>query len=962
MTKSIRPTTNPLPAVLLDKQKENWQALVEQYPELTQDFLAQTSSDVVDDFKTAITLSDFIMRSAQQSPKRIFNMFSEKRPYHLEQFEYLSDLQQILTNVTSEEACHQALRLYRMEHMVCLAFADLVLSIPLDLSLAKLSELADALILGALEWLSTYCYQKWGKPVNASGELQPLLVYGMGKLGGKELNFSSDIDLIFVYPETGETVDGPRCLDNHTFFTRLAQKLITALNQKNADGFVYRVDMRLRPFGDSGPLVLSFNAMEDYYQEQGRDWERYAMLKARLIGEGKYHGTLSSLLRPFVYRRYIDFSVIDSLRRMKMMIAQEVRRKGLINNIKLGAGGIREIEFIVQVFQLIRGGRTKELQQRNLLKVLPLLVEHQAIDEHNKNVLETAYRFLRRVENIIQAIDDKQTQTLPDCALDQARLLHVLAGQEVTTWPQFITYLDKVMAAVHQEFIALIGEEMPHHQTEPAHWVALWESDWDLAESEQWIASEQVDWDATKISVLLTDFKQETNKRSVGNRGRLVLGKLMPLLLSQIADLGADHICLERTLWILSKIVTRTAYIELLYENEGALKHLVKLCQASSWVAEHIAKYPIILDELIDPHLLHNPPSLTSYADDLRQHLLRVPEDDLEAQMECLRQFKQAQQLRIAAADIVGVLPITKVSDHLTALAEAIIKEVVQMAWSQMAQRFGIPASLPAEQTGFAVIGYGKMGGIELSYSSDLDLVFVHRCDINDLTNGEKQVSAGQFYAKLAQRIMHIFNTRMASGLLYELDMRLRPSGNSGVLVVSLPTFAQYQAEDAWTWEHQALVRARVVYGQPEISKAFDDIRCAVLSKARDKLTLKADVLAMRQKMRDHLDKSTDSAVDIKQGKGGLVDVEFLAQFLVLANANKFSDVARYSDNIRIFKTLCDLGVVSKEDKQTLIANYCALRDIGHKQSLQKQPGLLDQEKFANYATQLTPIIGKYLS
>lgn len=934
----------------------------EQYPELSSSFQTKASSQAFADFQQAITLSDFILRSLLQAPEIVTHLFISETVYQTSMPDYQALLAKKLKACETEEALHTQLRLFRLEQMVSIATADLVLNISLDESLARLSALADALILEAREWLSHFCYEKWGKPVNEAGNLQPLLVYGMGKLGGKELNFSSDIDLIFVYPEAGQTTGKRRSIDNQLFFTRLGQKLITALNQHTEDGFVYRVDMRLRPFGESGPLVLTFNAMEDYYQEQGRDWERYAMLKARLIGKGEYHGQLSSMLRPFVYRRYIDFSVIESLRRMKMMIAQEVRRKQLVGNIKLGAGGIREVEFIVQVFQLIRGGRIKDLQQRNLLTVLPKLVQFEEITEHSRQILEQAYRFLRRVENIIQALDDKQTQTLPDSSLNKARVLHVLGDENFQNWEMFLTQLSQLMEAVHLEFGLMIGEESPNNEVEDEQWLPLWESDWGDTESIDWITRIEPSWDAAKTWRLLSDLKSDHKQRSIGNRGREVLTKLVPFILCHIAESKGNELTLERITWLLEKIVTRTAYLELLYENEGALKHLVKLCQASSWVAEHIAKYPILLDELIDPKLLNNTPELSSYQAEIRQVLLRIPEDDLEAQMDMLRQFKQAQQLRIAAADLVGILPITRVSDHLTALAEAIITEVVNMAWQQISARFGVPSTLAeTDDKAFSVIGYGKTGGYELGYSSDLDLVFLHNCSVNDVTNGQKPIGASQFYTKLAQRIMHIFNTRMNNGHLYELDMRLRPSGSSGVLVVHVDTFKQYQEEEAWTWEHQALVRARAVYGQTKIIRQYDEIRKKILTKTRDKNDLRQEVIKMRNKMRDHLDKSTAEGYDIKQGVGGLVDIEFLTQYLVLNYSGIYNDICAPSDNLSVFIALEKCQLITAEEKNVLSQAYCALRDFGHKMSLQNEKSIMDKRTYLDITSAVNGIVQKYL-
>jgi len=898
-------------------------------------------------FEQAIALSDFILDSTLKFPQEVLPYFDKQSLQQNVAVNYRTAISETLSNCQDENELHRELRYCRTRYMVHIATLDLVDNEPLVPNLTRLSELADALILGALDWLYGHYSEKWGTPTNARGEAQPLLVYGMGKLGGRELNFSSDIDLIFAYPESGETVGTRRVMDNHQFFTRLAQKLITALNQTTQHGFVYRVDMRLRPFGDSGPLVLSFNAMEDYYQEQGRDWERYAMLKARLIGEGEYHKQLSTMLRPFVYRRYIDFSVIDSLRRMKRMIAQEVRRKQLVNNIKLGAGGIREVEFIVQVFQLIRGGQIKALQQRNLLTVLPELVEHGVISESSKTTLAHSYCFLRRVENIIQAIGDKQTQTLPDSELDQARLMFALKDDELSSWPAFLSALEVEMNNVHQEFNLLIGEDKPNDHSYDEHWQALWDSQWETQESEDWVAQVKHSWSAAAVWQELDNFRQDVGKRSIGVRGRAILDKLVPVVLTELVKLRADETTLKRLFWVLNKIVTRTAYLELLYENNGALRHLIKLCHASEWVSEHIAKYPILLDELIDPKFLQNPPLLSSYKEELRELLLRVPEDDLEVQMETLRQFKQAQQLRVAAADISGVLPVTKVSDHLTALAEAIVHEAVNLSWHYVEQRFGLPSDLKnMDDKGFAVVGYGKMGGIELAYSSDLDLVFLHNSDSQAMTTGKKSVPAGQFYAKLAQRIMHFFNTRTASGILYELDMRLRPSGNSGVLVVNTETFAEYQETEAWTWEHQALVRARAIYGDDDIVNRFNEIRTAILTSKRDHDALKKDVTDMRKKMQQHLDKSDESEIDIKQGAGGLVDIEFLAQFMVLDNASKHQELATYSDNICIFKSLAQCGYLSKVESKSLIDGYCCLRDFGHRSALQNEGNKIAKQTF----------------
>jgi [glutamine synthetase] adenylyltransferase / [glutamine synthetase]-adenylyl-L-tyrosine phosphorylase len=953
---------------LLEAQQNNsWLQFSQQHPKAC----ANLAPERLVLFQQALTLSDFILRSALQAPELLIELFNSEQLLATTTPDYSAMLAIEVEKCSTEEQLQKCLRLFRLVQMVHIAVGDFLLNITLDESLKRLSLLADNLIIYANNWLEKFCQDKWGVPVNSAGERQNLLVYGMGKLGGQELNFSSDIDLIFAYPEAGETQGLRRSIDNQLFFTRLGQKLITALNQQTADGFVYRVDMRLRPFGESGPLVLSFNAMENYYQDQGRDWERYAMLKARLIGEGKYHGQLSNMLRPFVYRRYIDFSVIDSLRRMKAMIAQEVRRKNLKNNIKLGAGGIREVEFIVQVFQMIRGGRVSDLQHRNLLTVLPLLVKHGEINQQSAQVLSNSYRFLRRVENIIQALNDQQTQTLPEDALDQHRLITILADSNCCNWPRFLAQLDFHMQGVHQQFCELIGEESPNRQAVDQYWTTLWDSQWSDEESIAWIEqSPQLQqenddnklWHSESLWQTLRDFRREMIKSSMGNRGRQVLDKLVPTLLWHLADLKLADQTLARVLGVLTTIATRTAYLELLFENEGALKQLIHLCHNSSWVAEHIAKFPILLDELIDPKLFHQPPLLSSYLAELRETMLRVPEEDQEAQMITLRQYKQAKQLRIAAADITGILPITKVSDHLTALAEAIVEEVANLAWQQMALRFGVPCSkLGGHDKGFAVIGYGKLGGIELGYSSDLDLVFVHDADLAEMTTGAKSISAGQFYLKLAQRMMHLFNTRMANGILYELDMRLRPSGNAGLLMVHIDTFAHYQRNDAWTWEHQALVRARIIYGQPVLAERFKAIKRDVLMRRRDKSILCEEVTKMRNKMRQHLDKSSASDVDIKQGRGGLVDIEFLVQYLVLTHSAQHPNLSDFSDNINLLKYLASIAVISEHQRQILVDNYCQLRDFSHHATLQNSAAMLPVIEFAAQHSQVTDIVEQLL-
>lgn len=810
------------------------------------------------------------------------------------------------------------LRAFRRQEMVWIAWRDFTNKSTLEQSLAHLSLLAEALIMEAYQWLYIQCCKEWGTPTNSAGEAQPMLVLGMGKLGGGELNFSSDIDLIFTYPENGDTVGGRRSMANAQFFTRLGQRLIKALDQPTYDGFCYRVDMRLRPFGDSGPLVMSYAALEDYYQEQGRDWERYAMIKARVMGRESFtqYQELRQMLRPFVFRRYIDFSAIQALRRMKSMISSEVRRRGLSNNIKLGAGGIREIEFIAQSFQLIRGGREPSLRGRGLLETLAAMKQLALLPEKQIGHLEQGYCFLRKLENLLQAIDDKQTQTLPDKPLDQIRLAFAMGYVD---WQALLDATEQHMSAVHDVFEDIIGteeDEVGCSVSEQYHEM------WAMAKDEDVLLNIMAELEAAEpanqVSTIL-GMKAELSKRTLGPRGREVLTKLMPEVLSRIVPRPDAAAVLARVTKLIVRVATRTTYLELLGEHPAALGQLIRLCAASPMVAEQLTQYPILLDELLDPQHLYNPTPLVQYGDELREYLARIPEEDMEQQMEAIRQYKQAQLLRIAAADIAGALPLMAVSDHLTYLAEAIITAVVNQAWLQMAEKYGEPTHLVDRNgKGFGVIGYGKVGGWELGYGSDLDVVFLHDCPADVYTNGKKEIDGRQFYLRLAQRIVHLFSTRTSSGVLYDIDVRLRPSGASGLLVTTVESFDEYQQKEAWTWEHQALVRARMIYGDAPLFNAFSDVRKRILTQPRDPQSLQADVVSMRHKMRDHLGSKKAGMFGLKQDKGGITDIEFLAQYLVLQHSHTEPYLTRWSDNVRIFDTMAECDVLSVSQASAL--------------------------------------------
>lgn len=930
-----------LPAALQALSDSAFTTLLERHSNSLEDW----SQDEKQQLETVLGLSDFINESLM-SDETLLKQLPQLLKVQKRADSYRQELQQRLEQCANElEFLHQ-LRLFRRQEMVIIAWRDFLQQWPLETSLQHLSMLAEAMIVEAYQWQYKACCEEWGTPCNAQGEAQPMLIIGMGKLGGGELNFSSDIDLIFTYPENGETQGKRRTLDNAQFFTRLGQRVIKALDQTTFDGFCYRVDMRLRPFGESGPLVMSYAALEDYYQEQGRDWERYAMVKARVMGCEMYpqYQELRQMLRPFVFRRYIDFSAIQSLRRMKSMISAEVRRRGLSNNIKLGAGGIREIEFIVQVFQLIRGGREPSLQGRGLLETLTAIDELGLLESHEVATLIESYLFLRRLENLLQAIGDKQTQTLPDDELDQQRLAFAMSTSD---WDQLMQMTFQHMQNVHQIFIDLIGEEEESEDSVAPHLVEMWDmaSEVDVLETilQQDVGSEH----AASLAEVIVRFKQDLAKKTLGPRGREVLVRLMPKVFEAVLTHKDAQFGLARVLHLLNRIVTRTTYLELLEEHPGALKQLVRLCTASPMISEKLGRYPILLDELIDPQQLYNPIELHQYRSELRDFLARIPEDDMEQQMEALRQFKQICILRIAAADIAGVIPVMKVSDHLTYLAEAIVDAVVQQAWLQLTEKYGEPSHLAdREGRGFAVIGYGKVGGWELGYNSDLDVVFLHDCPTNVYTTGQKEIDGRQFYLRLAQRIVHIFSVRTPSGILYEMDTRLRPSGASGLLACATETFEEYQLQQAWTWEHQALVRARMIYGDSLLAESFSRIRHNVLTQPRDNNKLRQEVTDMREKMREHLSAKKPGRFMLKQDKGGITDIEFLVQYLVLQHSHTYSPLTQWSDNVRILEKAFEQGLMSEQDSQQLTEAYTCLRNETHHRNLLNLDADVDDSLF----------------
>ncbi len=847
-------------------------------------------------------------------------------------------LERRLADVADEVQLGALLRRFRRQEMIRIAWRDLAGLANLTETLGDLSDLAEAAVDAALERLHAWQGQRFGLPRDSAGQAQRLVVLGMGKLGGRELNFSSDIDLIFTFPRQGQT-DGARAVANEEFFRRLGQRLIKVLAESTADGFVFRVDMRLRPFGDAGPLAISFAAFEDYYQNHGRDWERYAMIKARVIAGDREAGErLLAGLRPFVYRRYLDYGAFAALRGMKALIAQEVERKGMQRNIKLGPGGIREIEFIGQAFQLIYGGREPALRERGIRAVLDHLAASGRLPAVAVADLQQAYDFLRRVENRLQAWADQQTHDLPDDELAQLRLAHAMGQPD---WGAFAAELARHVRAVSQQFAQVFGDAAADAGTRQEGLALVWGDEPGESGALQVLAEHGFE-DPTLAWNRLRALKNGFSYRAMSPRGRERLDALAPRVLEAVAAAPRPAATLERVLNLLEAVARRSVYLALLAEHPQALAQLVKLCAASGWIATHLIRYPLLLDDLLNPAALYAPLDRRQLVLELDQQLARAPAGDAEELLNALRYFKQGNVLRVAAADVSGAMPLMIVSDHLTEIAEVLLRKVLELAWADLRLRFGPPECVVdgvKREAHFAIVAYGKLGGIELNYGSDLDLVFLHdSVGGQQMTAGPRQIDNTAFFAKLVQRIIYLLTTRTGAGDLYEVDTRLRPSGRAGLLVSSFEAFAEYQQSQAWTWEHQALARARMVAGPAALAERFQTVRRDVLGRERDPVALRQEVRDMRERMRAELDASTAETFDLKQGRGGIADIEFMVQYKILANAHRYPDLLTYTDNIRQTDGLERFGILSIADAARLRNAYRSLRRRIHLLKLQEQP------------------------
>ena len=778
---------------------------------------------------------------------------------------------------------------------------------------------------------SAFYHQEWlefifGQPKSEDNEPQQLIIVGMGKLGGGELNVSSDVDLIFSYEQTGETAGVADLItnsfinkiSNQDFFNKLGKKVIAALDDVTEDGFVFRMDMRLRPFGSEGILVPNCDALEEYYQNNGREWERYAWIKGRvLVGP---QALISKLLKPFVFRKYLDFNAFASMRDLKLQIHRDVQKKGLLDNIKLGRGGIREIEFIAQVFQLIRGGTDTSLQIKPTLTVLNLLQIKGLLPANVVNELIAAYVFLRNLEHRLMYVDDQQVQDLPKTDEAKAR---IASAMEFDNWQSFLIKLNVHRQVVQTHFDATFAAPVKFSQanTEP-----LWQGM--LSNENALQALQEAGYSDTESAHQhLLQLRASTRYLQLPEASRLRFDSLIPLVITQAGLEINSNIVLLRMINLLEGICRRASYLALLAQYPKALHLVIKLCAASPWLSQYLTAHPILLDELLDSQNLYATPNFGELQMQLSQQM-QLLNGDVEAQMDAMRHFKHAAIMRFAAQDLDNKLSLETLSDYLSALADVILQISVQTIWQEFKYKH---CSVPK----FAIIGYGKLGSKELGYGSDLDIIFIY---------DDENEGASEIYARFAQRISNWFNSITNAGLLYETDLQLRPDGNSGLLVSSLSAFKEYQMNKAWVWEYQALSRARFVAGDANIGNEFEQVRINVLNKQRDVKSLKKSVLEMREKMRASHKPKVNSAdtnlndmalFDIKHGVGGIIDVEFALQFLILAHANQYPQLTRNIGNIALLNLMATLKIIDSTLSVQVESAYREYRRLQHALKLQ---------------------------
>ncbi len=873
--------------------------------------------------------SDFAMATLTTQPALIERLHAD---------DGVASIEPPLLTADNSAEWPRLLRRYRHAESTRLVWRDVICGDPVGLILAGSTALAEVCLQSGLQALEAEFAQRSGVVRAADGSVQRLIVFGLGKLGGGELNFSSDVDLVYAYEHDGES-DGARALAASDYFARLGQQLAKLLDEVTEDGFCHRVDLRLRPFGNAGRVALSFAAMELYFQREGRDWERYAWQKARPVagdleaGERLLHG-----LRPFVYRRYLDFGALDGLRTMKAAIAAEVARKDLADDIKRGPGGIREIEFLAQALQLIHGGREAALRQRSLLPVLAALVELGHMDAATSQELTEAYRFLRTLENRLQMLADAQTHALPQDAMQRARIARGLGHAD---WAALLVDVARWRTRVSAEFAALLAPK------------ARVQGDSDL--SLYWRAlPDDAQADALRIAGYesaealhrnLVDFTNSPGVRELSDAARVRLDRVLPALLQLASNSPQPDAVLRRLLPLLNTILRRASYLALLDEEAPALQRLVDALARSALLAERLAAHPLLLDELLDRRMSGD---LPDHAAMHAECSAALRESDVEASLHALNEVRHALSFRLALALLDERCTAQDCAARLAGLADAVVAAVLRVALAEMHAAHGAIADAR-----FAALGYGSMGGEELGFGSDLDLVFLYDAPEGAHSDGARPLDAPRWFARLGQKLVSLLGAGTGAGRLFEVDMRLRPDGNTGLLVSTLASFSDYQRVRAWTWEHQALVRVRGVAGDPGLLAAADAVRAEVVGRVRDPAQLGEDVSAMRRKMRAELDRSDAAIFDLKQGEGGLVDLEFLLQFLVLRDAASQSALLESRATPALLDAVHAAGGMADDMHGQLQAAHATLLDAGLRCTLDRRPRRVPRQALIEDARQV---------
>lgn len=868
----------------------------------------------------ALAHSHYLSNQLQAHPEMISELVATwQQP--LSEDQLLSSLKR---EFSDDEAVKSTLRRLRQRVMAHLVLRDLSGLAPLTEIVESMTLLADVTTNFALDYYHRQLVTTYGEPLDKAGQPQRLLIIGMGKLGGRELNVSSDVDYIFVYPEEGDT-NGKKSIENYDFFTRLGKRVISALGDLTADGQVFRVDMRLRPNGDSGPLVCSLDSLENYFITQGREWERYAWIKSRVMNAGPnadgamlghWMTALRKISRPFVFRKYLDFGAINAMRDLHAQIRREVARKDMVDHVKLGPGGIREIEFIAQVFQLIRGGRDPSLQVRPTLSVLKLLVERQLLPAESETELREAYIFLRRLEHRLQYVEDKQTHMLPTDAADRASIAR---SMDFADWPALLVVLNEHRNKVSKHFEQVFSD--PEAGEHPL--TGLWMNQ--LDEDTAIEAFGNLGFRRPKVAIShLVDLRASSRYQQLPSTNRSRFDAVGPRLIEAAGATSDPDITLARGLNFLESIARRGSYLALLQQYPMALRRVADMICASTWAAEYLNRYPLLLDELLDPRLYEIATNWVDFRENLKRNLADHA-GDTEREMDILREVHHAQAFRLLAQDLAGLQTIESLSDHLTELADTIVQETLPLCWSKIKNRH-------CETPKFAVIGYGKLGGKELGYASDLDLVYLYDDDAQE---------AGENYSRLGQRLNTWLSSQTSAGILFETDLRLRPNGDSGLLAVSIDSFREYQLKNAWVWEHQALTRARFCAGDPAVGARFEQIRCEILCQPEDLPKLRAEVVAMRKKMVDAHGSNSTTEFALKHDPGGIVDVEFIVQYFVLGFSSQHRSLTENLGNIALLRMAGKLGLIDPLQAEAVGNAYREYRRLQHAKRLSATPKAL---------------------